>query len=589
MYFPYVPSTTKSRTYQTAFYGYNHTENCRDGEFYDMKNMTADLYPVLSPRKKRGKYRYPEGNKEYKAKAIIGKDALCYVSGTEFYIKNYPVEGLSVESKTDKDGNEIPIQLVSMGSFVVIFPQRLWVNTITHENGHLDNAFKTEGSVKYTLEKPDGTAYGDLLPTSAPTDPKNGNVYLDTSNDPKVVKIYSAASKSWASVPTTYVKIECDGIGAGFEKGDGVKLSGISNEIVKELNGSHVIYDVSENHITVIGIIGESVTDAGIKVERKAPEMDFVIESQNRLWGCKYGKLEDGSVVNTIYASKLGDFKNWNVFSGIASDSYALSVGTDGAFTGAVTYQGMPTFFKENCLHVMYGTAPSNYQMQTTICEGVQRGSHRSLAIVENLLMYKGVGGIYGYDGSLPELMSAEFGSVMYDRAVAGSIANKYYVSMKNRYTDKPALFVYDVQKGMWHKEDETYAIQFCRNGEELYFITQSDDDIHTVNGSGDADEKRIEWSAETGVIGKNSPDKKTISKLTARIKAMPGSRISVFAEYDSVGGWRHLFAMDGRSMKSVSVPIRLNRCDHVRLKFVGIGDAQIHSIAKTVVEGSDR
>jgi hypothetical protein len=553
-----------------------------------MKNMTADLYPVLSPRKKRGKYRYPDGNKAYKAKALIGKDALCYVSGEEFYINNYPVEGLSVEPKKDKDGNEIHIQLVSMGAFVVIFPQRLWVNTITHENGRLDNAFETESSVRYTLAKPDGTAYGDL-PTSVPADPKNGDVYLDISNAQNVVKIYSAASKSWSSVPTTYVKIECDGIGTGFEKGDGVKLSGISNEIVKELNGSHVIYDVSENHITVIGIIGEAVTDSGIKVERKAPEMDFVIESQNRLWGCKYGELEDGSVVNTIYASKLGDFKNWNVFSGIASDSYALSIGTDGAFTGAVTYQGMPTFFKENCLHVMYGTAPSNYQMQTTICEGVQRGSHRSLAIVENLLMYKGVGGIYGFDGSLPELMSAEFGPVMYDRAVAGSIANKYYVSMKNRYTDKPVLFVYDVQKGMWHKEDETYAVQFCRNGDELYFITESDDDIHTINGSGDADENRLEWSAETGVIGKDSPDKKTISKLNARIKVMPGSRISVLAEYDSVGGWKHLFTMDGRSMKSVSVPIRLNRCDHVRLKFVGIGDAQIHSIAKTVVEGSDR
>ena len=74
--------------------------------------------------------------------------------------------------------------------------------------------------------------------------------------------------------------------------------------------------------------------------------MDFVIESGNRLWGCRYGKALNGETVNEIYASKLGDFRNWYCFAGISTDSYTASVGTDGAFTGAVTYMGRPIFFK---------------------------------------------------------------------------------------------------------------------------------------------------------------------------------------------------------------------------------------------------
>ncbi len=584
MYLPYVNTPRKTRDYQTAFLGYNHTENCRDGEFFDMENMTSDLYPVLSPRGKRGKYPYPEGTEAFRAEAMIGKDALCYVSKGKFYINNYPVEGFEIEETPQGKS----MQLVSTGAYVVIFPQRQWVNTITHEHGFIDNVFSTKDKdVKYTLAKSDGTAY-ENLPSEPPSedDLKNGSMYIDLAADPIVVRIYSDSSKSWTSVPTTYVKIQCEGIGDGFKPGDGINISGIENEIAEKLNGSHVIFDVGGNYITVIGIIGNEVSAKGITVERKAPDMDFVIESNNRLWGCKYGETDQG-VVNSIYASALGDFKNWNVFQGIASDSYALPIGTDGYFTGAITYQGIPLFFKEKCLHVVYGTAPSNYQLQTTVGEGVENGSYKSLAIVNNILFYKGVNGIYGYDGSLPQFVSPQFGSVLYENGVGGAYNNKYYVSLKLKNKPEFALFVFDTKKGMWHKEDGLQVLEFCENSNNLYFICEEDDFIHAISGSDE--EGRIKWSAETGIIGKETPDKKYLTKITARVKIVPGSRVHVYAEYDSMGGWRHLFAMDGKALKTVSVPVRLNRCDHVRLKFEGIGDAQIYSLSKTVCEGTER
>lgn len=55
--------------------------------------------------------------------------------------------------------------------------------------------------------------------------------------------------------------------------------------------------------------------------------------------------------MNEVYGCKLGDFKNWTCYAGLSTDSWAAQVGSDGAWTGAVNYQGYPTFFKETVLH----------------------------------------------------------------------------------------------------------------------------------------------------------------------------------------------------------------------------------------------
>ena len=59
----------------------------------------------------------------------------------------------------------------------------------------------------------------------------------------------------------------------------------------------------------------------------------------------------------------LGDFRNWQCFMGLSTDSYYGNLGTDGKFTGAITHMGYPLFFKENCLHKVYGDYPAQFQM----------------------------------------------------------------------------------------------------------------------------------------------------------------------------------------------------------------------------------
>lgn len=561
-----------------VFGGYNHNLRIGENEFFDMKNLTSTHYPVLSPRFKRGIYKTLQN-----PLGMIEKDSLCYVDGDKFYVNEYPLKDITLDPDTEK-------QLISMGAYVIILPDKKYVNTknIT-DCGNIEAEFITSTEVSFELCKIDGSLYGDAtVSATEPSEPQNMALWLDTSSVPHSLKQYSATSGMWNAIASTYIKISATGIGKPFNKYDGVTISGVESEDLQDLNNSMVIWDKGDDYIVVIGLINVTTTQENpITLTRKMPEMDFVIESENRLWGCRYGVALNGEVVNEIYCSKLGDFKNWNCFMGLSTDSYAATVGTDGQFTGAVTHMGYPLFFKENHMHKVYGNFPSNYQIQTTACRGVQKGSGKSLAIVNEVLFYKSRSGICAYDGSLPVEVSANLGDVPYSDAVAGTLGNKYYVSMKDA-SGKYHLFVYDTAKGMWHKEDNTQVKQFCRCREELYFIDHADKKIKTILGSGRLESSLVDWMAETGVLSTDMPDKKYISRLNVRMSLEIDTMVRFYIQYDSCGDWEQLFAMQGTSLRTFTVPIKPKRCDHMRIRIVGRGEAKIYSITKTIEQGSD-
>jgi len=602
MKFPTLGEIPTSRGLVDVFTGYNHNLRIRDGEFYDMTNLSSDNYPVLSPRAKRGVYATPKN-----PQGLARYDNLCYVNGTNLIVNGYPVEmGLSTDTE------DCPKQLIRMGAYLIILPDKMWINlTDRTKFGSIEASVETTGDTTFSMCKIDGAAYenvqgGGTAPAvtekktnengeevEVEKDPKDIPLWLDTSGEIHALKQYSTSMAAWVTIPTTYVKITFTGYGQDnpipFEVGDGVKISGIENEQLSDLNNTMVIWAKGDDYIVVTGICDTVVTEkAAITVERRMPTMDFVIESENRLWGCHYGIAQNGEMVNEIYASKLGDFKNWHCYAGISTDSYAATVGTDGQFTGAITHLGDPLFFKENYVHKVYGNFPANYQIQTTACRGVQRHSQGSLAIVNEVLYYKSRSGVCSYDGSLPVEVSAALGDVQYHNAVAGALGNKYYISMADESEDYH-LFVYDTKKGMWHREDDTQADAFCNCRGDLYYIDHADNCIKTVRGTGAIDPKPIKWEAVTGIIGTDSPDKKYISRMDVRLSLAVGARVSFFAEYDSSGEWEHLFTTPPAAMlRSFAVPIRPNRCDHMRLKIIGTGDAKIYSICKTIEQGSD-
>lgn len=580
MIYPKLREIQTSRERIDVFRGYNHNLRIADGEFYDMRNMSSDDYPVLSPRRQRGVYATPG-----MPQGMISKKDLWYVDGGNIIViengeKTTIDMGLTVD--------DTPKVLISMGAYIIIMPDKKYINTSNYEDkGDIEASVTTTAATTIRISKLDGAEYDNVLVQSEePTSAKNGDMWIDISSVPHTLKQYSAAADEWSAVATSYVKISSLGIGSLFSEGDGVKISGITT--ATDLNTNTIIHSRGANYIVVTGIIDEVTSqETPITVERKMPDMDFVIESGNRLWGCRYGE-SNGVMVNEIYSSKLGDFKNWECYAGISSDSWRATVGSDGAFTGAVSFLGSPIFFKENCMHKVYGDFPSTFRIQSTTCRGVQKGCERSIATVNETLFYKSRGAVCGYDGSLPQEISADLGNESYSEAVGGGLSNKYYVSMKDSTGDYH-LFVYDVAKGLWHREDDTQVVQFCEHRGDLFFIDRSDDQIKSVKGAGLPYDELIRWEAITGVLGTDTPGKKYISKIEMRMSLAHGSRVLIFIEYDSCGEWELVSTLVGDNLSTFTIPIRPRRSDHLRLRISGYGEAKVFSLFKTIEEGSSR
>ena len=587
MRYKLLKTQKESREMIQEFRGYNHNLRIGSGEMYDEINLSADRYPVMAPRKPRGLHT------SVPVTGMIEKDVLCYTSGSSIVIGEKTIDlGLTDERK----------QLISMGAYIIIMPDKKYINTADLTDfGDIEARFstQTDTAVTFTLCRHDGNDYNpEYIQSSEPADPVNGTLWIDTSSTPHALKQWSESTAVWVTIATTYVKIKYPNIGKAFEQYDGIEISGMDGEIIddasgevvsdtaelQELNGAAIVWDKGDDYLVIVGLLDISHTvRLSMTVSRTMPNMDFIIESNNRLWGCRYGAAENGEIVNEIYASKLGDFKNWKCYMGVSADSYTVSLGSDGVFTGAINHLGYPLFFKERCLHKVYGAMPSQYQMQTTACRGVQKGSEHSLAIVNEVLYYKGEHGICAYDGSLPVEVSYVLGDVHYTEAYAGAHGNNYYVSMKNG--EENSLFIYDTEKGIWHKENGRYT-HFCSCRDEMY--ASDGVAIYSLTGSGTPIEEQVEWMAETGEIGISSPDMKYTARLNIRMSMDIGSTVDVFAEYDSSGEWEKQFSLTGTNLRSFSMPIRPVRCDHMKLRFVGKGDVRIYSITKTTQDGSD-
>lgn len=563
-----------------VFAGYDHNIRGRDGAFYDMMNMSGRNYPLVVTRQQRRTVHEMED-----PTGLIAKDQLYWVDNGKFYAGGLEVSGLTL--------SDSPKQLVSMGAYIVIWPDKKYINTqdLT-DYGSIDNTVELSGGT-LTIEPAmqDGTVYDMstvISSDSAPSEPDNGALWIDTSGATHILNRYNAATESWVQIPTVYLKITAAGIGAGFSEGDGVTLSGLESNTLADqvdfLNADTILHGVDTDYLLVVGILDQVVTienAAGVKVARQCPDMDYICESNNRLWGCYYG-FRDGKTLNEIYASKLGDFKNWRSFAGLSTDSYTVSVGTDGVFTGAVNYQGYPTFFKETCLHRVYGNQPSSYQMQTSLCRGVEKGSAASLCQVGEVLYYKGRTEVLAYDGSLPQNVGQALGDVRYTGGVGGAIGGLYYLSMLDG-NGEPHLFVYDTEKNFWHREDAERPTVFAQLDDDLYYLTATE--LKAVAGGTELPA----WRLDTATMGYEYPEQKYLSRWLIRAAAEAGQTVRLYFQYDSSGTWEHAGEIIGQgATRSFLVPVIPRRCDHMQLRMEGNGYFKLFSLSRVLEKGGD-
>lgn len=612
-----TPYITK-RKIITALGGYDHRRVIDDGKWYDEENLTLEEYPVAKVRRAHGKLSISdEGSLTgiFEANGRIGYTR--YVSSgsptpTDHGTVTFYEPDATDPSTVDLGLSSTPKKFVHMGAYLIIYPDQKWINTADHtKKGTLNVSVTAAGEVPNHLTLgaclEDGTSIGTYTSSnSEPGSPSDGDYWLDL-NPPEQMKKYVESSSSWVNV-NAYLKIN---LGdqydfSEFEEGDYVKItaSGMSEighgkdnrlptDIVKFIKTGETS---SKTYIVIASGVGvHEYSTWNVTVQRYIPDMDYVVEANNRLWGCKWGNV-DGKNVNEIYASALGSFKEWRTYEGTDADSYAASVGSDGPFTGAVSYQGRPIFFKERCAHIIYGAYPSQYQIVTSECRGVQKGSDRSLAIVDNVLFYKSPDGFCSFDGSQPAVISAPLGLEKYSKVSAGGLDRKYFAAAVDE-SGKVRILIFDTRLGVWHHaESRSYStasidtpIMWTGVGTEMCFIDAADSfaSVHTWYGSGSPDSEKVEWFAETGDLGLEDPGKKYVVSVTVRARIAGDSDIRISIRYDG-GPWEHVTREGWHPLSAFNVTVPVRRCDHFRLRFDGHGDAQIYSISKLIQEGSE-
>ena len=520
-----------AKTAQVKFKGLNHTVGAGDGELWDMKNLTGQHYPVLSTRPERMLYRRladPGG--------LFAWEGLCWTEGTEFFFRG------------EKKGDVTPGEKVfaALGACIVIFPDKV--------------CYDTAEDLFYSLEQRwsgTGAVFG------------NGLLYEEEAD----ANALYAKGANWADL---------------FRPGDAVTISGCTlheennkTPVIREIDGDRLYF--YENTFTLEGEDGtEEYTEPGtVTVAREVPDLDFLCANENRLWGCKG---------DTIYACKLGDPRNWNVFEGLETDAYAVDTGSAGTFTACVSYAGYPIFFKEERIFKIYGNRPSNFQVMGAATLGVKAGSCGSMAVARETLFYLSPAGIVAYSGGMPSPVGAAFGTRRFLQGVGGSDGLRYYVSLYDG--TGWTLAVFDPGSGTWHLEDETRAVQFAVWESNLYLLDGGGGLWITGNVVQPPEEAQpegpVEWYAEFADFTDGTPDKKGVSKLQVRLELEPGAQVRAFLQFDSDGVWRPVGGVLGEGAKrSYYLPIVPRRCDHYRLRLEGTGTCRIHSLAVERYKGS--
>lgn len=367
----------------------------------------------------------------------------------------------------------------------------------------------------------------------------------------------------------------------GFKAGDAVTLSGCVTHkendrsiLVKEVTGTRLVFDSP--------VFQEGAEAGTVTVRRIVPDLDFICESGNRLWGVS-------NKDKTIYASALGDPTNFYIYDGVAVGnsmlSYAVPVGTDGDFTAICAYGSNVLCWKEQCLHKVLGTLPANYEVFTYQIAGVQAGSEESLEIVNEVLYYKGREGVYAYTGSTPKLVSAKLGLTDYGEAAAGHVGRNYLISMKRADTGTWETLSFGTDTGLWLKESEEKTLAFANLDGVLYSLTPEGIFCHSGEADG-AEGKPIPWSATFAPFTETVHNKKGYSRLLLRLELEEGAWAEVDVAEDN-GSFQTVWTAHAPGPVTQVVPIRPGRCDSFQVRLRGEGRFLLQSMVREFTVGS--
>lgn len=603
-YFTTAANRTKRQV--IAFGGVNYGENTGDGELAESFGLSSARFPCLTQRAGRKTYAGYEA-----PTGIYARGKLCVVDGTDFLYDGKVVGQVAAGAK----------HFATINTKIVIFPDKVYydtdaeefgsleahypgytgdvtfsANTITvPEQSYIDHAAESETTISGVGADTTMTAYtgasvnkssGALTMSGGsektPGKLKSGDIIqyeCDTEKEYMVVK--SSTEQSDGTYHISYILHDVllhkyPDFDEYFSAGDAIEISGCTTHA--ENNGSHIIRSIDGRTLTFDKDIfsGTGAENGTVSLAREVPDLTCICECDNRIWGA------EGT---TIYASALGDPKNFKLYDGLSTDAYAVAVGTDGAFTGCIAYSSTVLFWKENCVHKVIGSIPSNYEIYTYTVPGLQSGSEKSMVIINETLFYKGRNGVYAYTGGTPELISENFGTRRFFDAVAGTDGERYYISMRTEAGDWE-LYVFDTAQGIWLREDFTHAADFAQLNGTLYFLDANSGKV-MMCGQDNEEEGRLPWNATLCQMDETTHGRKIYSRLYLRAEMEQGSWLRVEISVDGAP-FRQVFITHNERAQTAQIPILPTRCDNFRVRLSGKGFCLLKSIVREFTVGSE-
>lgn len=638
MYKPQVQENPMANLIVDTFYGYNHTPKIYDGQFYRQDNMSSRDFPLLSTRRLQGYVDEFETHSYGMIRhhiVVHGTVRECICAVNDSYISYYYIEGNQIKKVSySATFQPTPKQLVTSGAYIYIFPDKVRINMATPDTIEPLEAVNTATTFEVMPCWEDGTYFhANYTGVDEPQSPTDGYIWCDTHDGNTAWKQWYAGTSEedahwiWLNLDDIHVKVSYVGLGANVKAGDtvnfiGAKLitaantvkriggatpSGEEIELLTALEGYHKVVGADQGNVWFEGNVRSRylVTMTGedsFTVSRTCPDMDYVCECNNRLWGCKFGFV-DGKIVNELYCSQLGDPTNWHAFNGLSTASWAASCGTDGPWTGCISYNGYPYFFKKDSITRVYISSTGAHQTNDYPYPGVQNGCWDSLRVVSGLLYYKGDEGIYAFDGGYPSMISEVLGNVRYSDARAGSAYGTYHVCMREE-TGLWKTFTYDTKCGVWSVyaiHGETDWIDYFETLDGVLFIGNSHGELICEDGNryGLQKEKPFDWFVESGLqyygfnVSKSYANRYPAvnwycSCFNFRVRMAPGAVCRLYIEYDSSGEWELQGEFRSDRLSTQVIPVPQRRCDHLRFKLEGIGEMQLWMIARKQEGGSD-
>ena len=601
MLYPRLSALDRRKELINVFYGYEHLEKVRPGAFYDMCNLSADRFPLLSTRPDRllwyralktngAPERLPVEPATPVTAAATVNGAVVLCSETNIYYHGNIVQNAPLASDAENRS------IIPFGRNFFVAPDGRYV--VTGDSGVSETrhaAFSQallDAAVSYTdadWNEPDAL----YLAKAPPASPQEGDIWTDTSAGTMLQKQYT--NGAWETLGEIYMCISHEMAARYARPGDRLRL-----QIGLENNGQAEVFRAGSGILLLRTTMLVTPGDYIISVRKVMPALDLAIEHDNRIWGCRFGKNAEGRFVNEIYASALGDPTVWDRFEGISTDSYTVSLGCPGAFTGAAVVGGDPVFFKENYVIRVSGLTPQDYTLTVTPVRGVKAGHANTCVTLNEKVFYLSNAGVAVYDGALPYVISPEFGTHGFTDTAAFAWNGKYYLAAAENGTRR--IYVYDTATGLWHVEDDDLNVRFfvlidsaafmlCRPGVDhgTYVFAAMDASAAAParNILGPEDDALVcgyerppqkEWFAETGRL---LTDRGTsvLRGVVFRVTLTADAEFSAYLKCCN-GKYVQLCRACAGSGESFLLPVNTPRCHSFTLRLSGKGGCTVHSIA---------